>query len=149
MKPSLKYLIVLNIVMNLPIAAAMSITASLMSGGINMMTLWLGLLGFLIACVINTVFPIRKIMAGFPKLFRVNPDSLGGALIGNIAVCFIFASIITMCMLLIVIGFQFPDVIFAFLGMFPLLYVVSYIVSFIVSPLAMKAAAAVAAEQNA
>lgn len=142
-KPSLKALIVQNLIMNIPIALAMSISASLLSGnGITARTWWLALLGFVLACIINVVFPIPKILVGFAGLFKVNPDSLGGALVGNIAVNFLFVTIINLVMTAINVP-VLPDFFFAFLGLYIPLYLICYVVSFLVSKPALMAAAAV------
>ena len=95
-KPSAKFLTVFNLVLNLPMAIAMSVTAPIVVGQpvftpnliVNI------LIGFVMATAINLLLPIPKISAWFAGLFKQKPDSFLGGFLGNIPVCCIFVVII-------------------------------------------------------
>ena len=145
-KPSAKFLVFFNIVMNLPMACAMSIAASLLSGGIRMPGFFINvLIGFVVACLISVLLPIPKIGAWFAGLFHLDPQSLPGALVSNILVAFIFNVIVGFVLTWVnagIFGHQPMSVVMqAFLGTFLPLYVVLYIVAFIMQPIAAKVAA--------
>jgi len=145
-KPSAKFLVIFNIVMNLPMACAMSIAASLLSGGIRMPGFFINvLIGFVVACLISVLLPIPKIGAWFAGLFHLDPQSLPGALVSNILVAFIFNVIVGFVLTWVnagIFGHQPMSVVMqAFLGTFLPLYVVLYIVAFIMQPIAAKVAA--------
>lgn len=142
MKPSPKFIIVLNLTLNLPIALAMSIVASLMNGGITTLTWILAFVGFVLACIISAVINVQKISGGFAGLFKLSPESVVGRFVGNVPVCIIYTAVILAVMLVINIGFVVPDIFFAFLGMFAPLFIVAYVVSMIMTPIAFKAATA-------
>ena len=140
-KPSAKFIIVMNIVLNLPLATAMSIAAPLVSGQpITAKNLIVNIIiGFVCACILNAVVPVQRILKGFPALFKINPDSFAGAAVGNIPVCLIFVAVIGFVMTWYNVR-VFPIVFFAYLGTFIPLFIVCYIVSMIFTPIAMKAA---------
>lgn len=144
MKPSVKFIIVQNTVLNIPLALALSITASLMNNGITLQTWILSLLGFVISCIISAVLPIQKINKSFPKLFHVDPDKISGRLIANIPVSLIFTAIILMVMVVITVGphvgYAIAPLLEAFLGMLLPLFVVAFVVAMIFAPISLKAA---------
>lgn len=142
-KPSVKFLVVMNVVANLPMAIAMSVAAPLLSGQpIEMGNLLINvLIGFILACLINILLPIQKISKGFASLFKLNPESFAGNLVGNIPACLIFVVIIGLVLTYYNVR-QVPVFLFAFAGTFLPLYVICFIVSMIFIPLALKAAIA-------
>lgn len=142
-KPSPKFLIVFNVVANLPMAIAMSVTAPILMGQeiFNVHTLLMILLGFVLATLINVIIPVQKVNDAFAGIFKLNKDSIAAKFVGNIPVCLIFVVIIGLIITAINVR-VFPAIIFAFLGTFIPLYIVCYIVSMIFVPLALKAAMA-------
>ncbi|AEE92354.1 hypothetical protein [Tepidanaerobacter acetatoxydans] len=139
-KPSVKFFIVQTIISGLPLALIMTISASILGGaGINSRILPLTIVAFILVCVINALFPIPKILEGFPQKFGLNPNSLPGILVGNLAVNFIFTTIINFVLTLINVP-KFPDMIFAFLQLYIPIFIISYIVSLIIAPIAAKVA---------
>lgn len=148
MKPSAKFLIVFNVVMNLPIAVALAVTATLMTGGPaafgTAQPYLMCLLGFVIACIVAAVVPVNKINMGFPKLFKLDPEKIGGRLVANIPVALIFTAVILAVMIVLNVGpavhYAMGPMVGAFFGMLLPLTVVAYIVSMIFAPIAVKAA---------
>lgn len=142
-RPGAKFTIVFNLVMNIPMAIAMSVTAPILMGEevFNSHTLLMILIGFILATIINLLIPVQKISAGFAGLFKIKSDSFKGQLVGNIPVCLIFVVVIGIILTTINVKI-FPEIIFAFLATFVPLYIVCFIVSIIFVPLAVKAATA-------
>ena len=149
-KPSLKFFIVFNLVMNIPLATAMSIGGMIFSGNADKMfttpSLIVNILvGFVLACIVNALVPIPLIAMGFPKLFKVDPEAVPGRFLGNVPVVFIFVIIIGLAMNLLNVqifaGAPFPAFIFAFLGTFIPMYILCYVVAMIFIPIAQGAAA--------
>ena len=148
-KPSLKFFIVFNLVMNIPLATAMSIGGMIFSGNAaNLLTPALLiniLIGFVLACIVNAVFPIPLIAMKFPTLFKVDPESLPGRFLGNVPVVVIFVVIIGLAMNFVNVqlfaGAPAPAFLFAFLGTFIPMYILCYVVAMIFIPIAQGAAA--------
>ncbi len=148
-KPSLKFFVVFNLVMNIPLATAMSIGGMIFSGnGDKLLTpaLLLNILiGFVLACIVNALVPIPLIAMGFPKLFKVDPESVPGRILGNVPVVFIFVVIIGLVMNIVNVqifaGAPFPAFLFAFLGTFIPMYILCFVVAMIFIPIAQGAAA--------
>lgn len=148
-KPSAKWIIIFNLVLDLPMAIVMSISAALLSGA-PFNTIWTPnllvniLIGFCLAFLINIILPIQKIQAGFASLFKLDPNSLAGNLVGSLPVCLIFTVGIglplTWWNLRGVPAEVRPPVFGAFMSTFLPLYIILYIVAFIMTPIAMKAA---------
>lgn len=142
-KPSVKFIVVFNLVQNIPMAIAMSVTAPLL---VHQPVFTLNLLvniliGFVLATLINLLIPIPKIAMGFPALFKINPEGIAGRIVGNIPVCFIFNFIIGLVLNLYNVR-AVPDFLFAFLGTFIPMYLVLFVVALIFVPIATKAAMA-------
>ena len=97
------------------------------------------LIAFVLACIINLILPIPLIAVGVPKALKMNPESLGGRIVGNIPICLIFVLIIGLILNLYNVR-QVPAFIFAFAGTFVPLYLVCFIVSMITNPIASKLA---------
>ncbi len=148
-KPSLKFFIVFNLVMNIPLATAMSIGGMIFSGNAaNLATPALPiniLLGFILACIVNAIFPIPLIAMKFPGLFKIDPESVPGRFLGNVPVVFIFVVIIGLAMNFVNVqlfaGAPAPAFLFAFIGTFIPMYVLCYIIAMIFIPIAQGAAA--------
>ena len=148
-KPSLKFFVVFNIVMNIPLSAAMSIGGMVFSGNADKLLtpalLVNILIGFVLACVVNALVPIPLIAMGFPKLFKMDPESLPGRLLGNVPIVFIFTTIIGLAMNFVNVqlfaGAPFPAFLFAFLGTLIPMLILCYIVAMIFIPIAQGAAA--------
>ncbi len=148
-KPSAKWVIIFNLVLDLPMAIVMSISAALLSG--QKLVLVPNLLsniviGFLLAFLINVILPIPLIQMGFAKLFKLDPHSLPGTLVGSLPVCLIFTVGIGAPLTLFNLSMAHQLNMFwpAFLGTFLPLYVILYIVALIMTPIAMKAANSIA-----
>ena len=147
-KPSLKFFIVFNLVMNIPLATAMSIGGMLFSGNADKLLtpalLVNILLGFVFACIVNAALPIPLIAISFPKLFKIEPESVPGRILGNVPVVFIFVIIIGLVMnfanVQVFGGAPFPAFIFAVLGTFIPMYVLCFVVAMIFIPIAQGAA---------
>lgn len=109
-KPSAKFIVVFNLVQNIPTAIAMSVTAPLLVHQpvftINLLANIL--IGFVLATLINLLIPIPKIAMGFPALFKLNPEGFAGRTVGNIPVCFIFHVIIGLVLNLYNVRAGFP-----------------------------------------
>jgi len=148
-KPSLKYFIVFNLVMNIPLATAMSVGGMLLSGNADKLAtpalLVNILIGFVLACIVNAVFPIPVIAMKFPTLFKVNPESAGGRILGNVPVVLIFTLIIGLVMNFVNVqifgGAPAPAFLFAFLGTLLPMYILCFVVAMIFIPIAQGAAA--------
>ena len=140
-RPTLQQFIIINLINNIPMALVMSTAAPLLAGQpIVMSSLLINmLLAFIIACIINALVPIPLIAAGFPKLFKLDPQSTAGKIVGNIPVCFIFVAIIGLILTYYNVRI-FPIFIFAFLATFIPLYIICFIISMITAPIAFKAA---------
>ena len=148
-KPSLKFFIVFNLIMNIPMATAMSIGGMIFSGNADKMfttpSLIVNILvGFVIACIVNALVPIPLIAMGFPKLFKIDPESVPGRFLGNVPVVFIFVIIIGLAMNLLNVqifaGAPFPAFLFAFIGTFIPMYILCFVVAMIFIPIAQGVA---------
>ena len=147
-KPSFKFFVVFNLVMNIPLATAMSIGGMIFSGNasklLSMGLLINILLGFVLATIVNAVFPIPRIAMGFPRLFKVDPESVPGRILGNVPVVAIFVVIIGLAMNFLNVQLfghaPAPAFLFAFLGTFIPMYILCFIVAMIFIPIAQKAA---------
>ncbi|OON85149.1 hypothetical protein BXO88_13875 [Oribacterium sp. C9] len=152
-KPSLKFFIVFNLVMNIPLATAMSVGGMIFSGNSDKLltpALFVNiLLGFVFACIVNAVVPIPLIAMNSPKLFRVNAESVPGRVLGNVPVVLIFVIIIGLIMnfanVQIFAGAPFPAFLFAFLGTFIPMYILCFVIAMIFIPIAQGAAGKVCA----
>lgn len=147
-KPSVKFLVVFNLVQNIPMAVAMSITAPLL---MNMPVFTPNLLmniliGFILATIINLLLPIQKIAMGFPRLMHIKSDGFLAHLVGNIPVCLIFVVIVGLVLNLYNVR-AVPDFLFAFLGTFIPMYLVLFVIAMIFVPIATKAAMAASREK--
>ena len=144
-KPSAKWVIIFNIVLDLPMAIVMSISAALLSH--QPLVLVPNLLsniaiGFVLAFLINVILPIPLISAKFAGLFGIKPHTLGESLVGGLPVCLIFTVGIGLPLTVfnLAMAHQLNMVWPAFFGTFIPLYIILYIVAFIMTPIAAKAA---------
>lgn len=138
-KPSFKQIAILNLVNNIPMAIIMSTASPLIAGQPIEIKNWTMnvLIAFVIACIINAVLPIPKIVKKTADIFKVDENSFKGALLGNIPVAFIFVVIIGLILTYYNVR-MVPVFIFAFLQTFLPLYVICFIVAMITNPIAMK-----------
>ena len=95
------------------------------------------LIAFVLACIINLILPIPLIAVGVPKALKMNPESLGGRIVGNIPICLIFVLIIGLILNLYNVR-QVPAFIFAFAGTFVPLYLVCCSVSMITNQMCIR-----------
>ena len=146
-KPSAKWVIIFNVILDLPMAIIMSVSAALLAHQplVFIPNLLSNIcIGFILAFLINVIVPIPMIQAGFAKLFNLDPQSLPGTLVGSLPVCLIFT-----------VGIGAPLTIFnlamggqlslgsflgAFGGTFIPLYIILYIVALIMMPIAVSCA---------
>lgn len=138
-KPSFKQIAILNLVNNIPMAIIMSTASPLIAGQPLEIKNWTMnvLIAFVIACIINAVLPIPKIVKKTANIFKADENSFKGSLIGNIPVAFIFVVIIGLVLTYYNVR-MVPVFIFAFLQTFLPLYVICFIVSIVTNPIAMK-----------
>ena len=147
-KPGIKFIVIFNTVLCLPLAIVMSVTATLLNGEpLLTPNLFMNvLIGFITSFAINLLVPIQLISAKFAGLFKLNPESLPGALVGGLPVCLIFTVVVGLVLtfynVVIVAHQPVPVVIFAFLGTAIPLYCVLFVASQIFTPIALKAAQA-------
>jgi len=144
-KPSAKWIVIFNVVLDLPMAAIMSVSAALLSG--QPLVLFPNILsniviGFCLAFLINVIVPVMAVQAGFAKLFGLDPQSLPGTLVGSLPVCLIFTIGIgaPLSLFNLAMAHQLGAFWGAFFGTFIPLYIILYIVALIMTPIAMKAA---------
>lgn len=138
-KPSFKQIAILNLVNNIPMAIIMSTASPLIAGQPIEIKNWTMnvIIAFVIACIINAVLPIPKIVKKTANIFKADENSFKGALLGNIPVAFIFVVIIGLILTYYNVR-MVPVFIFAFLQTFLPLYVICFIVAMITNPIAMK-----------
>lgn len=136
----IRRVIIMNVVLNLPVSIAMSIAASLLHGGLSLNTIWFSIIGFVLSFIITILFPIPKINASFSSIFHLKATSTIGRWIGNLAGTLVYVTIIGMVMTVINVGFIMPTLFYAFLDVFPVLFISGYFISSIISPLAEKVA---------
>lgn len=141
MKKSSKFNLVFNIINNLSVSLSMCITAQLLvlRRIVLPQFILLALTGCVIALIMSYTLPIKQLGAKFAHLFKQDFEMPQGALIGNIAINTVYVTIISLAMTLINVGFA-SYFFFAWISMYPILWVVSYIVSSLSTPLALKAA---------
>jgi len=152
-KPSFKWVLIFNIVLDLPMAIVMSISATLLNKA--PLLFFPNLLsniaiGFILAFLINVILPIPLISAGFAGLFRIKPHTIAENLVGGLPVCLIFTFGIGLPLsafnLFVAsknvpgVEFNFPAVWGSFMATFIPLYIILYIVAFIMTPIAATCA---------
>ncbi|MFA9463055.1 MAG: hypothetical protein ACERKN_02075 [Velocimicrobium sp.] len=143
MKGKTKLLYVL--IINIPVAIAIALTAQLLAIGKIIVSLFIInlLIAYGIAFLIGMLIPVEPIGVGFAKLFKVKEGVVFGLLV-NLPINFIYVTLISLIMTCfnVVILEKLPIGAFVggFLGTYPVLYIVGYIVSFIANRPAMKTA---------
>lgn len=140
-KLSLRPIVIINLVNNIPMAIVMSTAAPLLAGMPLAFPGWAAnvIIAFILACIINIAIPIPLIAGGFPGLLKLNPESVPGRIVGNIPVCLVFVLIIGLILTYYNVR-MVPVFIFAFLDTFAPLYLICFVVSMITNPIAMKLA---------
>ena len=152
-KPSFKWVLIFNIILDLPMAIIMSISATLLNKAPlvffpNLLSNII--IGFVLAFLINVILPIALISAGFARLFRIKPHTIAESLVGGLPVCLIFTVGIGLPLSafnLFVASKNVPDMTFSFgavwgsfIATFIPLYIILYIVAFIMTPIAATCA---------
>lgn len=140
-KPSFKQIAVINLVNNIPMAIIMSTVAPLLSGQPIVLNNWFMnvIIAFVIACIINVVIPVPLIAKKFPAVFKLDPETFAGRVVGNVLVALIFVVIIGLSLSYYNVKLV-PVFIFAFLSTFLPLYLICFVISMITNPIAMKLA---------
>lgn len=132
--------LLMNAIMNMANACALTLTGAITNDAIGPFTIVLILIAFVCACLVTVIIPTAKMGNSFAGLFKLDEKSLAGRLVSNIVVTLVYVLIINFVMTVINVGFQMPVLMVAYLTSLPLLFVVSYVVSLIVTPIALKLA---------
>lgn len=140
-KPTGKQFLILNLVNNTPMAVVMSTAAPLLAGMPLEFSGWMMnvIIAFILACIINLVIPVPLIAVRFPALFRLDPKSFAGRVVGTLLLAAIFVLIIGLLLNVYNVR-QFPAFIFAFLDTFVPLWLICFVVALITNPAADKLA---------
>lgn len=139
------------LIMNLPIALAIALTAQLAAiGTIKIPLLCINfVIAYIIAFFIGMFIPVEKLGVGFAGIFKVRPGLVFGLLV-NVMINFIYVTLICIVMTFfnVVILMGNPPIAFvgAFFGLYPLIYLVGYIVSFLVNIPSKKVAEKIGGE---
>ena len=152
-KPSFKWFLIFNLILDLAMSVVMSITAPLLNKAplVLFPDLVLNIvIGFVLAFLINLIVPIPKVSTGFAGLFGIRPHTLAENLVGGIPVCLIFTAGISFPMTafnLFLASRKTPELTFSFqvvsgsfLRTFLPLFGIMYVVSFIMIPVAATCA---------
>lgn len=139
-KMELKKFIVMNLIVNLSVSVALTITTNyLLHETFSMHSVKMIGISFVLACLINIIIPIPKLAHGVCKIFHVKDISLAGRLLSNFPICLIFVTVIGL--FCTAINVKNPNLVIpAFRSTFIAHYIVCYIVSFVVVPIATKVA---------
>ncbi|MDM8212446.1 hypothetical protein QUW13_00980 [Enterococcus hirae] len=134
-------IIILNVVNNLPLAIAITTVAPALADIKIGLTGWLinVAIAFVVACLVNFVFPIPMIAERFPRIFHLDPKKFSGRLVANLPINLLFVLTIGLISNLYNVR-AFPDFVFAFLATFLPIYVITFVLSMITNPIAQKLA---------
>ena len=138
----MKNKIIFGVVFNAIVALGMCITADLLNGGLSSRTILMYLVGFTCAFILSLVIDSPKLSATFAKLFKLDPKSLAGQLVGGILPAFVNTIVICLVMLIINVNpfeIGFVPFVFAYLSMLWKLTIVAYVLSFPANIIAGKA----------
>lgn len=140
-RPTGKQILILNLVNNIPLAVLMSTVAPLLAGQKIELVSWLLNVGiaFILACLINVIFPIPKWSISIPKKFGLNPKSLPGRIVANLVIALLFVLIIGLILTYINVPI-IPVFIFAFLDTALPIYIACVVVALITTTIAEKLA---------
>ncbi|MDK2808597.1 MAG: hypothetical protein PWP24_1333 [Clostridiales bacterium] len=131
-KEKLYYVLMLN----LPVAIAIALTAQLVTIHTIILPLFILnlLLAYVLAFFIGMLLPIEKIGVGFANFFKLKPGLVFG-LVVNVAINFVYVTIICLVMTYfnVVLLQKLPFAAFAggFVSTYPVIYFVGYLVSFV------------------
>lgn len=132
-----KSILIINVITNLVMALAMSITADLINATLSIRTLLMFAIGFTVGMIVSLIIPLGKISIFINKKLNVKEKSLAWVLVGNIVPSIIMTTILTFVMTLVNVGFS--NILFiAFLSMLPIMLLIGYIVICIVNTILMK-----------
>lgn len=140
------------LIMNIPVALSIALTAQLVAiGKIIVPLLMINLvIAYVIAFFIGMFIPTEKIGVGFAKLFKAKPGLIFGLLV-NLPINFIYVTIICIIMSFfnIVILQKLPLIAFVggMIGLYPILFIVGYIVSFLANQPVMVLAQKITGEK--
>lgn len=137
---SKKGALVMNGIMNMANACALSLTGAIQNNALSPFTIVLILIAFICACLVTAVIPVSRMGNAFAGLFKLEPQSTAGRLVSNVVVTLIYVLIINFVMTAINVRFQMPVLLIAYLTSLPLMFIVSYIVSLVITPIALKVA---------
>lgn len=140
-RPTGKQILILNLVNNIPLAVLMSTMAPLLAGQPIELGRWFINVGvaFVLACLINIVFPIPKWSIGIPSKFGLNPKSLLGRIVANLVIAVLFVLIIGLVLTYINVPI-IPVFIFAFLDTAIPIYFTCVVIALITTTIAEKLA---------
>jgi hypothetical protein len=138
-KPTGKQILILNLVNNVPLAVLMSTLAPILSGQKIQMGTWLLNVGvaFVLACLINVIFPIPRWSIGIPTKFGLDPHGIKGRVVSNMVIALLFVIIIGLILTYINVPI-IPVFIFAFLSTALPIYVSCVVVAFFTTSIANK-----------
>lgn len=137
MNMSTKCKVIYTLLMNIPIALAISLTAQLLATGtviVNLLLINFGL-AYVISFVVGMFLPVGKWGFGFAMALKAEPDTLKFGLLVNLVINFVYVlvnSLILTFFNVIILGHA--PIIAYFIGFattFIPLYIVGYIVSFL------------------
>lgn len=140
-KPSGKQILILNLVNNIPLAVLMSTLAPLLAGQSIELGSWLLNVGvaFVLACLINIIFPIPKWSNTIPAKFGLKPKSFAGRVVSNLVIALLFVIIIGLVLTYINVPIV-PVFLFAFLDTALPIYIACVIIALITTTIAEKLA---------
>lgn len=150
---STKCKLIFTLLMNVPVALSISLTAQLLATGtvnINLLLLNFGL-AYIISFFVGMLLPVAKWGVGFAMACKAKPDTLKFGLLVNVVVNFVY--VLINCLILTyfnVILLAHAPMIAYFIGMattFVPIYAVGYIVSFLWNRPAENIAKGIAGEK--
>lgn len=149
---SLKRKTIYTLIMNIPIALSISLTAQLLATGTVVLQLLLlnFALAYLISFVVGMVIPVVQWGVGFANVFHAKKDSLPFGLLVNVIVNLVY--VVINCLILtwfnvVYLGGQPMQVYFiAMISTFIPIYLVGYVVSFLWNTPSMKISARICGE---
>lgn len=130
--------IVFNSFFSLAFAGAMTAFSLFMQGGLSAETFFMGLVpAFAINFVLGSYIPLLRVGNAFAGIFVKNDKSLLFHLLRMLAIVLIMTASMSFLVMFSRIGFRM-ELIFAFLGAFPMSMLFAYIVALLIFPLLLK-----------
>ncbi len=128
MNLSRKSFIIKTSIDNFIVAAAMSITASILSNVWDMMTVWCIPFSFALSWILTLVIPSGKICNWFSGLFKIKPNTVASDLVGGLLTNVYITAILSFACKTLVFFADWSLVIPCFLETFGIMYAVSYVI---------------------